>query len=1055
MRKALLSVLMIAMSGPCLAQTESATLSGRVTDPSGAAIVGAEVVLTNVDTNVEQRTKTNAAGLYVFTGLHPGRYRAAAGATGFKTLIKESLILHVQDEVAENFSLPVGSVTESITVTAGGELVNTESAAVSTVVDRQFVENLPLNGRTFQSLIELAPGVVVTPATIGDEGQFSVNGQRTDTNYFSIDGVSANIATSTNGSQTLYRNAGGSLPGFSVIGGTNNLVSIDALQEFRIQTSSYAPEYGRSPGAQISVTTRSGTNQFHGTLFEYLRNDVLDANDWFANSNGLPKPKERQNDFGGVFGGPIRKDRTFFFASYEGLRLRLPQILLTQVPSNRVRQIASAGIQPFMNIFPTPTGPEILDSSGNPTGLAPFNASFTNGASLDAGSIRVDHNIGTKMTLFGRFNYSPSQLVQRAGLSASLNTVFVNEAHTTTVTGGSDWLISPTMTNQLRFNYSRNLGLAHSFLDTFGGAVLPADSVLYPPPLTREDIVQFTVNSGQFLQYNAAGRTFVDTTQRQINFVDNLSYVRGSHTIKAGVDYRWISPDVEPWRFLNSVTFTDINSLLAGRPLFVLNAVANPGQFYFHNLSLFAQDQWKLTPRLTLTYGLRWELNPPPSANKDLPVVTQVNNPATIALAPPGTALWGTTYNNFAPRVGVAYQLRQSQSFITVLRGGFGVFYDLGTQAAGRVVNVGAFPYGNFNLLFGVGFPLAPSSSAPPAVTLTPPLSITGFDPNLKLPYTLQWNFAVEQALGREQTLSLSYIGAAGRRLQQENLLSNPNPTFSTLFVIRNGSTSDYHALQAQYLRRLSRGLQVLASYNWAHSIDDASASFIANTSSVLSQIVAPGFGNRGSSDFDIRHTFSGAFTYDIPEPIKQGVGKAVLGGWSLDNTFQFRSAPPVDVNNGSAIPVAPNIRLVLRPDAVPGQPLYLYGAQYPGGKALNFAAFSLPPLDPVTKFPVRQGNLSRNSLRGFGAGEWDFAVRRQFALRERFRLQFRAELFNVLNHPNFGPPRTSLALPPSSFGQSAQMLGRSLSGSFGTGLASLYQIGGPRSGQLALKLSF
>src|SRR5712671_2045958 len=321
----------IALSGMCLAQSESATLSGRVTDPGGSAVVGAQVVLTNVETNVDSRTKTNNAGLYVFAGVHPGKYRVAAGATGFRVLIKEGLVLHVQDELAENFALTLGTLSETVTVIADATPVNTTDATVSTVVDRNFAENLPMNGRSFQSLIQLTPGVVTVPSNANDPGQFSINGQRADANYWMVDGVSANIGVS--GGSGLEGGISGTLGGSSAQGGTNSLVSIDAMQEFRIQTSTYAPEFGRQPGGQISIVTRSGTNRFHGTLFEYLRNDVLDANNWF---NGtvtppLPKAEERQNNFGGTFSGPIVKDRTFFFFSYEGNRLRLPRTLLTSV----------------------------------------------------------------------------------------------------------------------------------------------------------------------------------------------------------------------------------------------------------------------------------------------------------------------------------------------------------------------------------------------------------------------------------------------------------------------------------------------------------------------------------------------------------------------------------------------------------------------------------------------------------------------------------------------------------------------------------------------------
>jgi hypothetical protein len=380
----------------------------------------------------------------------------------------------------------------------------------------------------------------------------------------------------------------------------------------------------------------------------------------------------------------------------------------------------------------------------------------------------------------------------------------------------------------------------------------------------------------------------------------------------------------------------------------------------------------------------------------------------------------------------------------------------LGNQAAGRAANVFNYPFGASNFLIGVPltFPLTEAEGPPTSVTPALPLSITAFDPYLKLPYTLQWNLAVEQALGTNQAFSVTYVGSDGHRLQSQQDLVSPNATFSSINLITNGTYSNYNALQAQFLRRLSRGLQAMVSYTWSHSIDDASSAFSSLEVSG-SDIIAPGFNNKGNSDFDIRNTLSAAVTYQVPTPVNNGVLKAVFGNWSTDNILQVRSAPPVDVNNGTPINVNPTEQVVLRPDVVPGQPLYLYGPQYPGGKALNYNAFENPPIDPTTGFPVRQGDLGRNSLRGFGATQWDFAVRRDFPIHEQVRLQFRAELFNVLNHPNFGPPTSSTSVPASQFGVATQMLGSSLGQGYGTGLSTLYQIGGPRSVQFALKLNF
>src|SRR6185369_4679107 len=261
----------------------------------------------------------NDEGQYHLANLRPGRYRLEIERPGFKKVIKTDVILHLQDALEIDFEMTVGSVSETVTVESGAPLVNTESATVSTVVDRKFADNIPLNGRTFQTLISLTPGVVMTATTFNDQGQFSVNGQRADANYFTVDGVSANFGVT--GLLQMVQTASGALPALSASGGTNSLVSVDAMQEFRIQTSSFAPEFGRMPGAQISIVTRSGSNSFHGTLFDYFRNNVLDAKDWFVNFNGLAKPEERLNDFGGVLGGPVVRDKTFFFASYEGQRL--------------------------------------------------------------------------------------------------------------------------------------------------------------------------------------------------------------------------------------------------------------------------------------------------------------------------------------------------------------------------------------------------------------------------------------------------------------------------------------------------------------------------------------------------------------------------------------------------------------------------------------------------------------------------------------------------------------------------------------------------------------
>jgi hypothetical protein len=344
----------------------------------------------------------------------------------------------------------------------------------------------------------------------------------------------------------------------------------------------------------------------------------------------------------------------------------------------------------------------------------------------------------------------------------------------------------------------------------------------------------------------------------------------------------------------------------------------------------------------------------------------------------------------------------------------------------------------------------------------SPSATLSALDPHLQLPYTLQWNVALEQALGSQQTITASYVGAAGRRLIQSAFVVSPNPSFGNADLVSSVGASSYNALQVQFQRRLSHGLQALSSYTWSHSIDTGSAGSTFNGSNSLVPSVSPN-ANRGPSDFDIRNAFSTGLTYDVPAVKGNFLLKAAFHGWSLQSVIQARSAPPVNIFDGAFSTLNGGFAEV-RPDIVPGIPLYLFGSQYPGGKIINntpdeggagcIGPFCPPPAD-ANGNPLRQGNLGRNALRGFGATQWDFAVHREFPIRERLTLQFRAELFNVLNHPNFGQPVSDIS--NSSFGQSIQMLGQSLnSGNLGGGgFDALYQIGGPRSIQLALKLLF
>ena len=1082
-----LALMMLCFAAVAAAQTETATISGLITDDTGAVVPGAEVKLQSVDRGSAISATTNNSGIYVFASVHPGQYQLTVHKPGFKQVDFLGLIVNVQDHIEQNFRLRVGSVAESVTVEASAATINTTDATVSTVVDRQFAENLPLNGRSFQTLIELTPGVVLTANNGFDTGQFSVNGQRAASNYWTVDGVSANIGIGVNPAGYAGNGLGGTLGSFGALGGTNSLVSVDAMQEFRVQTSSYAAEFGRTPGGQIAIVTRSGTSRFHGSAYDYFRNDALDANNWFNTSvvPALPKAQERQNDFGGTFSGPIFKDKTFFFFSYEGLRLRLPQSTFTDVPDDSSvagglssRENAVVGVQPFLNAFPLPNGAEVLDSQGNATGAAQFNASYSNPASLDAYSLRIDHRLGDKLTIFGRYNHSPSSVSQRGGGGNSLNTIDSTKISTQTATIGATWAISPTLANDARFNYSRTNASDHLSLDSFGGAI-----PVTPPFPGSFTAANASFNFEIFSQRQVAIGVGQNGTnvQRQINVVDSVSLQKGSHALKFGVDFRRLSPLFNPSTYNQTAAFGDVPSAASGNLFFGLVRSNLHPTFLFRNLGMYAQDSWRVVPRLTVTYGLRWDVEfVPQSINGPrFNAVTgfDLNDLSQLALAPAGTVPYHTTYGNVAPRLGVAYQVIDRQNWQTVLRGGVGVFYDLATSEAGNQITTGAYPFGGQNFISGGTFPLSSHDAEPPLIT--PPTAANGltlfaFDPHLQLPYTLQWNVAFEQALGGQQTISASYIGARGRRLIQTQNVLSPSPNFASAVLVTNTATSDYDALQIQFQRRLSHGLQALASYTWSHSIDTASAGSFQNAANLLVPGTQP---NRSSSDFDVRNAFSVGVTYDISGPKSKGFGSAILKGWSTENFVVVHSATPVDVTDIGFSAFGTNLLngslADVRPDLVPGKPLYLYGSQCiqapplglgqvcPGGKGFNPNAFTDPPFDPNTFIPLRQGDVPRNFLRGFGAAQWDFAIHRDFPIRESLKLQFRAELFNVLNHPNFGPPSGGFISPlfggPGGFGVSTNLLAQFLTGgSVGNGaLSSLYQLGGPRSIQLALKLSF
>ncbi len=1038
MKQCFLLLILFLSSLLGMAQSTSATISGGVTDSSGNLILNADVEIANDTTGVLYSAKTNSSGMYLVPILPPGHYHVQVSKPGFKTVIKADVVLNVQSALALNFTLPVGATSESVTVDAASSEINTTDATVSTVIDRKFVENIPLNGRSFQDLISMTPGVVnQTPQyysgqIVGGGGEFSVNGQRTESNYYTVDGVTANIS-SGNGGGVATAATGGALAGTTALGTTQTLVPVDALQEFRIQSSTYSAEYGNSPGGQFSLATRAGTNRLHGSLFNYLRNNFFDANDWFNNFYGEPAPALRQNDFGGTLSGPVilprlygGLDRTFFFLAYEGLRLTQPTAATIQyVPDTAMRQQAIPAMQPILNAFPLQNGID-YGSDAEPN-LAQFIAAYSLPSSIDSLSARVDHSFGPKLVAFLRVGYTPSSTDSRPYFSRSTTAI-----NAQTYTLGTTSQFSNRLSNEFRLGYARSDSLDTGVIDSFGGAT-PID-------------LATAMGAGSFAQavpvisieIDGIGEPLLATDDnrnlsRQWNVVDMISILKGHHSLKFGGDFRHIKsvigpPQVEPYAI-----FFDAGTVMTGMPDLPLVFTFLQATPLFKQAALFAQDEWRANARLSLSFGLRWEVAPPPTeahGNDALTLRGNLGDPSTLTVAPRGTPLWKTDWYDFAPRLGLAYIARSRPGRETIVRAGGGVFFDSANQAAANGFSNLGFSASAFPT--GVQLPFTPDELNVP-ITITPPYTssvISAFPEDLQMPYTLQWNVSLQQALGKEQSLTLSYVAAAARRLlaMQQLDLSSLTEDFGTVQYLPSGVTSNYQALQVQFQRSVARGVQALAAYTWSHAIDIGSQA----AETVL---------QRGNADFDVRNSLQAGLSWDLPASHLSGGRSNFIDNWGLDSRLFARSAYPITLTGRTITDPSTGNQYGSGVDLVPNTPVYLHGSQYPGGKAINPAAFALPENNAV-------GDAPRNFARGFGATQLNLAIRRTFPIHDVLALHFRAETFNLFNHPNFGYVDSRYS--DATFGLATQMLNASL----GT-MASQYQQGGPRSMQFALRLTF
>jgi hypothetical protein len=1022
---------------PLAVYAQTAEVGGAVQDPSGAVIPKASVEFRNQDTGVRRQAITNGSGVYHIIGVDPGKYDATVQAKGFKTLTHENVTFQVGDKAQIDFKMQVGDTGQTVTVDGSGLQINTTDGSVSTVIDRQFVANMPLNGRSFQDLISMTPGVVTatpqtTSTTSGSNGDFSINGQRTEENYYIVDGVAANVSAGS--AQAPGSGTAGVIAATSALGTTQSLLSVDDLQEFRVESSSYSAEYGRSPGGQLTFVTRSGTNAYHGSAYDYFRNGWFDANDWFTDRAGQPKEELHQNDFGGTFGGPVwipgfykGTNKTFFFGSYEGLRVVQPVAATVQyVPDMYMRQQAPPVLQPLLNAFPQPTPHGIDYGTPQSPSLAQYFQGYSVPGSINSSSVRIDQTFTPAFSAFFRFADTPSSIDSRS------DAVFTSaQLNVQTYTLGTTWLVSPSITNQFRLGYSRSFSGSSSTMDSFGGAV-PID--LGKALGNTTEVTGQNLEGQLEIEIAGAGIGTLTTpagfeSQHQWNMTDTFDMTHGPQHWKFGVDFRQISSSFDRPSIIAGI-FTSANSVLTNSATEGAYEKFLGPQPAYNQLALFAQDDWRLSQRLSLSAGLRWEFAPPPhndSSPQPYTVVGNLSEPSTLALAPAGTPMWHAAWYSFAPRLGLAWQANTSKDWQTVVRLGGGVFFDTNNYIA--EAGFSSLGFRGENVFRNVPVPLTPAQQNI-SFAITPPYTIQVYPSHLQLPYTLEWNGGLEQGLGQNNSVTISYIGSAGRRISgaQELDLTPSNPLFGTVTYVV-GVTSDYNALQTKFQRSVGNGLTALVSYTWSHSLDEGS-----------NAVALPLM--RGNSDFDVRNNFQAGLTWSLPHLTSSSkLASTVINGWGFDGRILARTAFPVPLEGNEALDPATGSEYYTNLDLVSGKPIYIYGSQYPGGRSLNPAAFVFPT-------GANPGNAPRNFARGFGESQVNFAARRDFALSERVHLQFRAEAFNVFNHPNFGYVDPNLT--DATFGQATMMLNESL----GT-MASQYQQGGPRSMQFALHLAF
>ncbi len=1014
-----------------LAAAQTAGLTGYVRDQQGAVMPGVSVVVTSDRTGFTAEAMTDAQGLYVVPQLPPGAYSIVVEHPGFHRLLRAGLALDAAAVRRVDMVLTVGALTDTVQVSGGRDLLR-ETVGLGTLIKPDEMEHLPVNGRSVQKLISLAAGVVSTSGTSG-VGEFSAHGQRSSANYLTIDGVGGNISTEAVPLAGYTAWGNGTLPGFSTTGSSSNLFSLDAVEEIRIQTSSYAPEYGRMPGAQISVVTKSGSNAFRGSGYEYFRDEGLDATDPFVKARGLAKPAMRFHVFGATLGGPVPVGGpAFFFGNFEGQRLTLPRFRTTGVPTQAVRDRTSGALRQLVDAWPLPNGPDLAP------GVGEFSAAFADTSDANSGAVRVDYAPGV-WRMFGRLSvgdYHSKALA--SSTSTALSQLLHGTGRTTTVTVGANLVLGKQWFVESRLNYSRNRFASYPGFNALNGAQAVAPELIFPPGATVP-AASLTVTTGNAGSTMALGAGNGATAQRQVNGIVSVTTVRRGHTVKMGGDVRQLAPEAEIPSVRASYSLGNVATLAGDRVSRVTVLRTEPGEVTLWNLSAFAQDQWQMNERLLVTYGVRWDVNPAPQlVGERRPYLVEFpEDPSRTRQRASTKAFWATDYRGVAPRAAVSYRLSRSRPQDHIVRASAGLFYDVGWGSSLTALGVG-FPFRATRTLTDVELPLPasmipdlPSAGDAPGAT-----DVYAFPEHPSLPRTTQWNVGYEFAQRGRVSASVTYLASRGTsqtRLVLYDYTRLPAAPYVRINALDTNGRSAYDALELSVRVRPSSLLEGDISYTLGRSRDNVSEDVSVARPSGDEDPDA----GWGPSDYDARHLLNWRTGLTFP-----GEGWRLLNGISLYVSGQFRSALPITPVYLREIGFG---RYLLRPDRVVGEPLYLEG-DYPGGRRVNPAAFQQP-------LEARQGTAERNLVRGFSLSQIDLSVKKRVRVW-RAQVDVGVDVFNIFNRTQFDRPL--LEVGASQFGLATQTAANGLgSGTNGRGLSPLFQLGGPRSIQLVFRTAF